>query len=99
MPLGRILFSLISLTFSLTIDDQGALPGLGTEFDLCHILNINRNALVFFEDNILDIFNRLNDTNASNDVLFREVLKDIASGIAVIGGDRLRNFLLTQIIF
>ena len=59
--------------------------------DLRHIPNVDRRATHFLDDDVFDIFQRLDQPHAANHVLFVVLLEDISAGIGIVLGDGIED--------
>ncbi len=73
--------------------------GRHADLDLGHIANVDGSAADLFDDDVLDILQCLDQTDAADDVFFGVLLENIAAGIGIVLGHGLEHVVERQIVF
>src|SRR5439155_551232 len=74
--------------FATPIEFRYTAPDITAEMDVCDIFQINRRAVLDFENNVLDVLDLLDVAAAANVILGRRDFEDLAAYVGIAHLDR-----------
>ena len=84
--------------FAFAVDHRGAVPHRMADLHFGHVAHVDRRAVRFLDDDVLDVLQRFDEADAADDVLLGALFQNVAAGVGVVLGDGFEHVVQGQVV-